>query len=76
METARNPAGRLTYPPYTELPIEGLIDDLICLIGWSLLKLMTAGRYRPKGDQSDRLFEGTLGLLVVAGVFSVGYRFL
>jgi hypothetical protein len=52
-----------------------LVDDLIRLVGWSLLKSVTAGRYRSTGDHSDRLFEGTLGFLVVAGLFALGYHF-
>jgi hypothetical protein len=53
--------------------VAGLLEDLIRGLGWASLKLVTAGRYKSSGDGSAHLFEGTLGLLIVAGACGVFY---
>ena len=53
--------------------VAGLLEDSIRGLGWASLKLVTAGRYKSSGDASAHLFEGTLGLLIVAGIFGAIY---
>lgn len=45
--------------------VQQLIEDLVQLVGWSMLKLITAGKY--EHDASNRLAEGAVGLVTVAG---------
>jgi hypothetical protein len=52
-----------------------MIEILIRGIGWVLLKAVTGGRYSSAGSSAE-LFEGTVGLLVLAGITWVGYRWL
>ena len=53
--------------------VEGLIEGLVRSIGWASLKLVSAGRYRSASDEPTRLFEGALGLLIIAGAFVAVY---
>ena len=53
--------------------MEGLIEDTIQRIGWGFLKIISAGRYKSDYGQPTRLFEGALGLLLVAAMFAIAY---
>lgn len=46
---------------------------MLRLIGVGALKVVSGGRYRSRGDAPDELPEGTLGLLIVAGVLATIY---
>jgi hypothetical protein len=50
-----------------------MIEDLVRGVGWVSLKVVTIGRYSSSKSGAD-LFEGTVGLLVLAGLTSVTYR--
>lgn len=52
-----------------------MIEDLIRGFGWVLLKAITAGRYSSAGSGAE-LFEGTVGLVALAGITWLGYRWL
>ena len=52
--------------------VEGVIEFVPRVIGWSCLKLLTLGRYRGFREE-DVLVEGGLGLAAVAGLCIVGY---
>jgi hypothetical protein len=49
-----------------------MIEEVIRGLGWASLKTLTGGRYKSAGSSAE-LFEGTLGLLVVAGIFGAMY---
>jgi len=53
--------------------VQGLVEDLIRGLGWASLKIVTVGRYKSKGDSAAHLFEGALGLLIVAATFGALY---
>jgi len=50
-----------------------MIEDLVRGFGWVTLKIVTAGRYASTGSSAE-LFEGTVGLLVLAGITWTAYR--
>jgi hypothetical protein len=52
-----------------------MIEDLIRGLGWTLLKVVTVGRYTSAGSSAE-LFEGAVGLSVLAGITWIGYRWL
>ena len=56
-------------------PMQGLLQDLVRGLGWGVLKVVTAGRYKSTGSGAE-LFEGTVGLLVLAGASWIAYRWL
>lgn len=56
--------------------MDGLIEDFIRGLGWASLKVVTVGRYKSAGDASAGLFEGTLGLLIVAGFCGLYHWFV
>jgi len=49
-----------------------MIEEVIRGLGWASLKTVTGGRYRSAGSSAE-LFEGTLGLLILAATFSAIY---
>ena len=53
--------------------VEGLVENVIRGLGWASLKIMTIGRYKSAGDSSAHLFEGALGLVIVACVCVAAY---
>ena len=53
--------------------VQGLVEDLIRGLGWASLKILTAGRYKSASDSAAYLFEGALGLLIVACVVVAVY---
>jgi hypothetical protein len=50
-----------------------MIEDLIRGLGWIVLKTLTVGRYASTGSGAE-LFEGTVGLLVIAAIMWSAYR--
>jgi hypothetical protein len=50
-----------------------MVEDLIRGLGWVVLKALSVGRYTSTGSHAE-LFEGTVGLLVVAGIMWAAYR--
>jgi hypothetical protein len=50
-----------------------VIEDLVRGLGWVILKILSFGRYASTGTGAE-LFEGTVGLLTLAGITWVGYR--
>jgi hypothetical protein len=48
--------------------MQGVLEDLVRLTGWVLLKALTCGRYQSTGP-SAILVEGASGLLAIAGGF-------
>jgi hypothetical protein len=52
--------------------VQHVVEDLVRLVGWVMLKAFTGGRYK-----SDRgtglLLEGSVGLMVIALVFWIVY---
>ncbi len=48
-----------------EVIVESVVEFVPRAIGWSVLKLVTLGRYRGFRDE-DRLVEGAVGLLTIA----------
>jgi len=52
-----------------------MIEDLVRGFGWVTLKIVTVGRYTSQGSGAE-LFEGTVGLLVLAGITWVTYRWV
>jgi hypothetical protein len=53
--------------------MQSFIEDLVRLVGWVLLKLITVGKYKSDG-RSSLLFEGTVGLLVMAAAVWIVYQ--
>lgn len=53
---------------------QALVEDLVRGVGYSVLKVVTAGTYRSGGN--GLLLEGCTGLLVVAAFFYFFYRFV
>ena len=53
--------------------MQQLIEDGVRLVGWLALKALTLGRYRGR-DESDRLLQGTIGLLLIAGILWATYK--
>jgi len=53
--------------------MQHLIEAVIEAIGWFLLKLVTAGRYKRSGSSSV-LAEGAVGLAVIGVTLWVAYR--
>jgi hypothetical protein len=51
---------------------QDVVNDLVRGVGYGVLKLVTAGKYR-SGD-TGLLLEGCLGLLLVAALFFFLYR--
>lgn len=49
-----------------------MVADLVRVVGYGTLKLVTAGRYRTGGN--GLMLEGTVGLLIVASLFFFFYR--
>lgn len=54
----------------------GVLESVIRGLGWAILKIVSVGRYKSAGDSSAELFEGTLGLLIVAGFGALYYWFV
>ena len=54
--------------------MQEVVETAIRLVGVSLLKLVTFGRYR--SDRASLVAEGALGLLVIAAVTWSSYRWL
>jgi hypothetical protein len=52
-----------------------MVEELVRGLGWVILKGLTGGRYASAGSGAE-LFEGTVGLLVLAGIIWLGYRWL
>jgi hypothetical protein len=50
-----------------------MIEGLIRGFGWVVLKVATVGRYRSTGSSAE-LFEGAVGLLALAGIMWLSYR--
>jgi hypothetical protein len=50
-----------------------MIEEAIQLIGLAFLKVVTLGRYRLRGPENLGLFEGTVGLGVIAAATWLGY---
>jgi hypothetical protein len=50
-----------------------MIEDLVRGFGWVSLKDVTVGRYSSPKSGAE-LFEGTVGLLVLAGLTWMSYR--
>jgi hypothetical protein len=48
--------------------VQGLFEDLIRGLGWASLKILSVGRYKSAGGSSAELFEGALGLLILAAL--------
>jgi hypothetical protein len=49
-----------------------VVADLVRVVGYAALKLVTAGRYRSGGN--GLMLEGTVGLLIVAAICFSLYR--
>jgi hypothetical protein len=56
----------------TEL-VTTIIEGALQLAGKGVLKAVTAGRYRGRGDESSHMVEGVLGLVAVSGVMALVY---
>jgi len=54
--------------------MQEILGTLIRGIGWVVLEAVTLGRYRSSGSSAE-LFEGTFGLLVLAGMTWAAFRF-
>lgn len=52
--------------------VGGVLESVIRGLGWAILKIVTVGRYKSAGASAE-LFEGTLGLLIVAGFGALYY---
>jgi hypothetical protein len=50
-----------------------VIEDLVRGVGWVILKTLSLGRYASAGSGAE-LFEGTVGLLSLAGITWAAYR--
>ncbi len=55
-----------------EAIVEGVVELVPRAVGWSVLKLVTLGRYRGFRDE-DRLVEGAVGLVTIAAVCWAAY---
>ncbi len=49
-----------------EVIVESIVEFVPRTIGWAVLKVVTFGRYHGFTD-GDRLVEGAVGLLAIAG---------
>jgi hypothetical protein len=49
--------------------------DVIRGLGWAVLKVVSLGRYTSAGSHAE-LFEGTIGLLVIAAAIWLSYQWL
>ena len=56
--------------------VSGVLEGVIRGLDWAILKIVTVGRYKSPGNSSAELFEGTLGLLIVAGFGALYYWFV
>ena len=54
--------------------VEGVIEFVPRVVGWSFLKAVTFGRYRGFRD-ADLLAEGAIGLALMAGAGYLAWRF-
>ena len=48
--------------------MQDLIESAVRFVGWLVLKIVTLGYYRSRG-QRDLLVEGAVGLVAIAAVF-------
>ena len=52
--------------------MQQLLEDVIRLLGWTVLKAVTLGRYK-SSDASSVLLEGGVGLSVIAAAMCAAY---
>ena len=51
------------------------VEEVVRGIGWTMLKLVTFGRYKSEGSNAV-MVEGALGLGLVAAVMWIVYRYV
>lgn len=53
--------------------MQEVLEELVRGLGWIGLKVVTLGQYKSQGA-SARVFEGTMGLVILGGVAWAAYR--